>query len=99
VVCTCNIAGLFEVGYDGIISASITGSSEFINIISQCDVGPNIFTDVRKRLKGPSTGTMNISAYAFAQGAADRYLGASCPSQAGISFQVQQRYDFQRPRH
>jgi hypothetical protein len=27
------------------------------------------------------------------QGAIDRYLGTSCPSQAGISFQVQQRYD------
>ena len=92
-VCECQIAGLFEPGYDGIISASITGSSEFIDILSQCDQPPNVFTEVRKRLKGASTGTMNISAYAFIQNAFDRYLGTSCPSQAGISFPTQSRFD------
>ena len=90
--CECEIAGLFEVGFDGIISASITGSSEFIDIVSQCDQAPNVFSDVRKRLKGASVGSMNISAYAFLQNG-NRYLGTSCPSQAGVSFPTQQRFD------
>ena len=90
--CECEIAGLFEIGFDGIISASITGSSEFIDIVSQCDQAPNVFLDVRKRLKGPSTGNLNITAYAFLQGG-DRFLGTSCPSQAGISLPTQTRYD------
>lgn len=92
-VCECNIAGLFEPGFDGIISAQITGSSEFIDIVSQCDQAPNVFEDVRKRLKGPSIGNLNITAYAFAKGAADKFLGTSCPSSAGISFPTQQRFD------
>jgi hypothetical protein len=91
-VCECNIAGLFDPGFEGIISAQITGSQEFIDIVSQCDQAPNVFTDVRKRLKGPSTGSLNITAYAFDQGG-DRYLGTSCPSQAGIGFPVQTRFD------
>lgn len=91
-VCECQIAGLFEVGYEGIISASITGSSEFIDIVSQCDLSPNVFADVRKRLKGPSTGNLNITAYAFLRGG-ERYLGTSCPSQAGVSLPIQQRFD------
>ena len=91
--CECNLAGMFEIEYDGIISANITGSSEFIDIISQCDTGPNVFLDVRKRLKGASTGTLNISAYAFASGATDRFLGASCPSTAGVTLPTQTRFD------
>ena len=90
--CEYSIAGLFEIHYGVIISAQITGSSEFIDILSQCDTGPNVFTEVRKRLKGPSTGTINITAYAFLRGA-DRYLGTSCPSTAGVSFPTQQRFD------
>lgn len=83
---------MFEIGFDGIISAQITGSSEFIDIVSQCSQAPNVFADVRKKLKGPSTGTLNITAYAFLQGE-DRFLGTSCPSEAGISFPIQQRFD------
>jgi len=90
--CECSIAGLFEIEFDGIISAQITGSSEFIDILSQCDTGPNVLDDVRKRLKGPSIGNINITAYAFLKGA-DRYLGTTCPSTAGISFPTQQRFD------
>jgi len=90
--CECRIAGLFEVGFEGIISASITGSSEFIDIVSQCDQSPNVFAEVRKRLKGASTGTLSITAYAFPQGG-DRYLGTSCPSEAGVSLPIQQRFD------
>jgi hypothetical protein len=90
--CECNIAGLFEVGFEGIISASITGSSEFVDIVSQCSQSPNVFSDVRKRLKGPSTGNLNITAYAFPRGG-DRYLGISCPSQAGVSLPIQSRFD------
>ena len=91
-VCECQIAGLFEVGFDGIISASITGSSEFIDIVSQCSQSPNVFSDVRKKLKGSSTGTLNITGYAFEQGG-DRFLQTSCPSQAGVTLPIQQRFD------
>ncbi|KKM26860.1 hypothetical protein LCGC14_1580590 [marine sediment metagenome] len=90
--CECSIAGLFDIEFDGIISAQITGSSEFIDILSQCDTGPNILDDVRRRLKGPSIGTINLTAYAFLKGG-NRYLGTSCPSTAGISFPTQQRFD------
>lgn len=91
--CECVVAGLFQVGFDGIISVNLTGSSEFLDILSQCDASPNVFSDVRKRLKGPSVGTMNISAYAFTQGAVDKLLGTSCPSQAGVDLPTQQRFD------
>ncbi len=91
-VCECQIAGLFDVGFDGIISASITGSSEFIDIVSQCSQSPNVFADVRKRLKGASTGTLNITAYAFLKGG-DRFLQTSCPSQAGVTLPIQSRFD------
>jgi hypothetical protein len=90
--CECSIAGLFDIEFRGIISAQITGSSEFIDILSQCDTGPNILEDVRKRLKGPSVGSISITAYAFLKGG-NRYLGTSCPSTAGISFPTQQRFD------
>ena len=52
-----------------------------------------MFTEVRKRLKGPSTGTMNITAYAFTQGSPNKLLGTSCPSQAGVDLPTQQRFD------
>ena len=84
---------MFEVGFDGIISVSLTGSSEFLDIISQCDAGPNVFDEARKQLKGPSVGSMNITAYAFAQGSTDKRLGTSCPSQAGVELPTQQRFD------
>ena len=90
--CECSIAGLFSTEFDGIISAQITGSSEFIDILSQCDTEPNVLSTVRKRLKGPSTGNISITAYAFLKGG-NRYLGTSCPSTAGISFPTQQRFD------
>lgn len=92
-VCECLIAGLFEIEYEGIISASITGSSEFIDIISQCDSPPNVFEEVRKQLKGPSVGTLNLTAYAFEKGSNNRYLGTSCPSQAGVDLPTQERFD------
>lgn len=91
--CECVVAGLFQVGYEGIISVNITGSSEFLDILSQCDAAPNVFSEVRKRLKGPSVGTMNITAYAFPQGSTNKLLGTSCPSQAGVDLPTQQRFD------
>lgn len=91
--CECKIAALFDVGFDGIISAQITGSSEFADIVSQCEAGPNVFDDVRRTLKGPSVGNLSITAYAFLKGATDRFLGTSCPSSAGIDFPTQQRFD------
>lgn len=92
-VCECRIAGLFDIEFDGIISAQITGSSEFVDLISQCDTAPNVLSTVRKRLKGPSTGQISISAYAFLQGATDRFLGTSCPASAGINFNTDNRFD------
>lgn len=91
--CECRVAGLFEIGFDGIISATLTGSSEFIDIISACDQAPNVFADARRRLKGPSLGNLSITAYAFLQGSTNKFLGTSCPSGAGISFPSQQRFD------
>jgi len=92
-VCECRIAGLFEIEFEGIISAQITGSSEFIEIVSQCDAAPNVFSDVKKRLKGQSTGNLNITAYAFEKGSTDRFLGTSCPSSVGVDFPTQPRFD------
>jgi len=92
-VCECRIAGLFEIEFDGIISAQITGSSEFIDIISQCDTAPNVFSDVRKRLKGSSVGTLNITAYAFTKGSTNKFLSTVCPSTAGVSLPTQRRFD------
>ncbi len=89
---------MFDIGFEGIISAQITGSSEFIEIVSECDAAPNVFSDVRKKLKGPSTGTLNITAYAFEKGAVDKFLGTSCPSSAGISFPTQKRFDCENNR-
>ncbi len=91
--CECVVAGLFDIGYTGIISVGLTGSSEFIDILSQCDAAPNVFDEVRKRLKGPSTGSMTISAYAFPQGSSNKLLGTSCPSQAGVDLPTQDRFD------
>ena len=92
-VCECVVAGLFQVGFDGIISVNITGSSEFLDILSQCDAAPNVFSEVRKRLKGPSVGQMSIAAYAFPQGSINKLLGTSCPSQAGVDLPTQDRFD------
>jgi hypothetical protein len=91
--CECVVAGLFEVGFEGIISVNLTGSSEFLDILSQCEAGINVFSDVRKRLKGPSVGSMNITAYAFPQGSTNKLLGTSCPSQAGVDLPTQDRFD------
>lgn len=91
--CECKIAGLFEIEYDGIISATLTGSSEFVEIISSCASAPNVFEEARRKLKGPSVGTLSLTTYAFSQGSTNKFLGTSCPSSAGISFPTQQRFD------
>jgi hypothetical protein len=91
--CECVVAGLFEVGFEGIISVNLTGSSEFLDILSQCEAGINVFSDVRKRLKGPSVGQMSITSYAFPQGSTNKLLGTSCPSQAGVDLPTQDRFD------
>lgn len=92
-VCECRIAALFDPGFEGIISASLTGSQEFIEIVSQCDQAPNVFSDVRKVLKGPSVGTLQITAYAFTPTTTDKFLGTRCPSSAGVSLPSQKRFD------
>lgn len=89
----CKIAGLFETGFEGIISAQITGSQEFIEIVSNCDEAPNVFNDVRKVLKGPSLGSLTMTTYAFPKGSTNRFLGTACPSSASISLPIQGRFD------
>ena len=91
--CECKVAGLFEIEFDGIISATLTGSSEFVEIISSCASAPNVFEEARRKLKGPSVGTLSLTTYAFQQGSTNKFLGTSCPSSAGISFPTQQRFD------
>lgn len=81
------------VGFDGIISVNLTGSSEFIEVVSECDLSPNVFTDAKKVLKGPSTGSLQITAYAFEKGDPNKFLGTACPSSAGVSLPTQQRFD------
>ena len=87
--CECLVAGLFEIEYEGIISAVLTGSAEFVEIISSCSSAPNVFEEVRRKLKGPSVGTLSLTTYAFPQGSTNKFLGTSCPSSAGISFPTQ----------
>jgi len=50
-VCTCNIAGAFDIEYDGIISASMTAGTD-IKLTADEIV-----------LVGPTLGTINIQAY------------------------------------
>ena len=71
----------------------MTGSSEFVDIISSCSSAPNVFEEARRKLKGPSVGSLSLTTYAFPQGATNKFLGTSCPSSAGISFPTQQRFD------
>jgi len=88
--CQCNIVGLLSVNYQGIISASVTGSTNFIYVLQSCFDG---VTD--KILKGPSTGTINITAYGYLPGE-DKYRGVHCPSKAGVSIPLFSKFDCER---
>ena len=78
--CECHIVALLEMSYDGIISASINGSTTV-------EVSESGLV-----LLGATVNTLSISAYAYEPGN-DRYLGATCPMQASASIPWVQKYD------
>lgn len=80
-----------NMAYPGIISASVNGSTNFIYVLQSCIEGqPDTF------LKGPSTGSINISAYGYAAGTPDKYLGVGCPSRAGVDIPLFTKFDCER---
>lgn len=87
VQCSCDITALLSIEYTGIISASMSGTNELVRVIGTCD-DPN----AEKTLRGPSSGTINITCYPFEKGA-DRFLGVTCASSAGMSRNYITKYD------
>lgn len=81
--CSCNIAGMFDIELEGIISASMNASAD-IRLTSDGIV-----------LIGPSFGTINLVAYPYPPHPTDeqRVLGVKCPTRVGASINWQKRYD------
>ena len=82
--CPCNIAGAFDIEYDGIISASMTAGTD-IKLTSDEII-----------LIGPTLGTINIQAYPYLPNPAtnlDRTLGVSCPTKVQAQMNWVRRYD------
>lgn len=77
---TCDLTGLFPIEYTGIISVSLSSSTE-VNLTST-----NVI------LTGPTTGTISMSAYPYLPGQ-DRILGVNCPSSARAECKWVQKYD------
>jgi len=78
--CECNLVGLLNINYSGIISANIDGGTT-VEI-----------SDEGLILLGATINTLSISAYAFSPGG-DWFLGVSCPSTAQAQVQWVQKYD------
>lgn len=79
--CPCNIAGMLSTsGYEGIISASLNGSTS-IELASDGTV-----------ILGQTTNTLSISAYPFRPGE-DRFLGSTCAASASCENRWIQKYD------
>jgi len=78
--CECNLVGLLNINYSGIISANIDGGTT-VEI-----------SDEGLILLGATINTLSISAYAFEPGG-DWYLGVTCASQAQAALQWIQKYD------
>jgi hypothetical protein len=87
----CNIVGLMAMTYPGIVSASINGSSNLVYVLQSCIEGV-----VDNVLKGPSTGSINLSAYGYAPGVLDKYLGVKCASRAGVDMSLFTKFDCER---
>lgn len=85
--CICNLTNMLSIEYNGIVNASITGSTELTRLLSTCD-DPN----QEKTLKGASTGSISITAYPYAQGD-DKYLDVLCESSAQVSINYVNKYD------
>jgi hypothetical protein len=78
--CECHIAGLLNINYQGIISASLNGSTQ-VSISSSGLI-----------LLGATLNSLTITAYPFAKGG-DPFLGVSCNASANASVRWLQRYD------
>ena len=85
--CACNITNQLAIEYTGIVSASMSGTTEMVHLLSTC-ADPN----AEKTLKGPSTGTINITAYPFEMDA-DKFLGVVCESNAQVNIPYITKYD------
>ena len=72
----CQLVGSLDTGLDGCIISISTGCST--EIITACGDDP---------LEGPTTSTLNISAYAGTQ------LWIGCPSRGGVSIPFIRKYD------
>jgi hypothetical protein len=82
--CTCNIAGAFDIEYDGIISASMSAGTD-IKLTADEIV-----------LIGPTLGTINITAYPYAANPStnlERTLGVTCPTRVQAQINWVRRYD------
>lgn len=81
--CVCSIAGMLDVGYDGIISASLTAGTD-IKVTSEGVI-----------LQGPTLGSLNITAYPFPRDTYNLmdYFGVQCPSRVGVNMSWVQKYD------
>jgi len=85
--CGCNIVGLLNINYQGIISASINGGTS----IEVADDGTVLI--------GATINNLSLSAYPFPPGG-DFYLGVTCPSSAQASINWLQKYDcFENKTH
>jgi hypothetical protein len=78
--CSCNIVGLLETNYSGIVSASVNGGTN-VEVAEDGLV-----------LLGPTVNTLSITAYPFLPGG-DWFLGATCPSSAQAQIDWIQKYD------
>ncbi len=78
--CPCSIAGLLNISYSGIISASINGGTTI-------EVSESGLV-----LLGSTINTLSITAYPFVPGG-DYFLGVTCPSSVQAQIQWIQKYD------
>ena len=87
--CSCSIAGMLDVGYDGIISATLNAGTD-IKV-----------TDDGLILRGPTLGSLNISAYPFPRDTYNLmdYYGVTCPSRVGVNMGWIQKYDCDADRY
>lgn len=78
--CECNIAGLLQIQYPGVYSASLNGNTE-VSLANDGTV-----------LVGQTVNQLSISAWAYTPGE-DRYLGVTCPASASAEIRWMQKYD------
>ncbi len=79
-VCSCNIAGMLQINYQGVFSSSLNGSTE-VSVANDGTV-----------LVGRTVNQLSIGSWAFLPGQ-DRYLGVECASSASAEIRWIQKYD------